>query len=311
MRVFVAGASGVVGTPLSRLLLEAGHSITALTRSEANAERLRKDGMDAVVADVFDEAAVRRAMEHAKPDAVVHQLTAIPGRINPRHAVRVLEPTNRLRTEGTRILLAGAKAVGARRFIAQGISFVLSPDGPNPATEAEPPWLDAPFAPIHRAVHDLETQLMNATELVGIALRYGAFYGPHTAYAKGGSLYQDVLARRVPIIGSGAGVFSHIHVEDAARAALAALNNGERGVYNIVDDEPAPVREWLPYYAEQIGAKKPFCIPRWLGRLGAGAYGDYLMMRQRGVTNDRARAALGWSPMIASWREGFRDRLDR
>jgi nucleoside-diphosphate-sugar epimerase len=310
MRVFVAGASGVVGRPLCRRLLGAGHAIVALTRSESNGAQLRELGAEPVVADIYDEAAVSRAMERAKPDAVVHQLTAIPARTHPKHVERDFAPTNRLRTEGTRILMSAAVAAGAKRFIAQSISFVLSPEGPSPAPE-EPVWLGLPAArSLNSAVHELETQLTSARELTGIALRYGAFYGPGTVFAKGGAFFEDVRARKLPIVGAGSGVFSFTHVEDAAGAVLCALERGS-GVYNVVDDEPAPVREWLPYYASCLGAKKPFGVPGWIARPIVGPYGMYLMTEQRAVSNAKAKAELGWTPSIPSWRIGFRERLER
>jgi nucleoside-diphosphate-sugar epimerase len=299
-----------VGTPLRRLLKREGHRVVALTRSEESASALRGEGHDAVVADVFDERAVGDALERARPDVVIHQLTAIPPRISPRHAVRDLAATNRLREEGTRILLRAAIASGATRFIAQSISFVHRAEGAERATEGEPIWLDPPgFAPIHRAVASLEEQVASA-ELHGVVLRYGSFYGPRTVYAPDGSFHADVLARRVPIVGRGRGVFSFVHVEDAARAALLALTASARGVFHVVDDDPAPVSEWLPVYCDAIGARAPYRIPAWLARIGAGPYGLYLMEQQRAISNRAAREALGWTPSIPSWRAGFRSRLD-
>jgi nucleoside-diphosphate-sugar epimerase len=258
-----------------------------------------------VVADVFDEPAVTAAIALARPDALIHQLTAIPARIRPRKAAQDLAATNRLRTEGTRILLAAAAAAGVRRIVAQSISFLLAPDGPSPAGE-EPVWRGARgFEETHAAAASLEAQV---TATSGLALRFGSFYGPGTVYAPGGSLHADVLARRMPIVGDGGGVFSFIHVDDAA-ATVAALARGDAGVYNVVDDEPAPVRTWLPLYAEAIGAKRPWRVPRWLGRLVAGPGAIYLMCQQRAVSNQKARAELGWAPGISSWRDGFRSIL--
>jgi 2-alkyl-3-oxoalkanoate reductase len=311
MRVFIAGATGVVGRPLCRLLKEAGHEIAALTRNSKSGEALRANGIVPVVADVYDEKVVTDAIARSRPDAVVHQLTAIAARTDPRHPERDFAATNRLRTEGTRILLGAAIAAGAKRFIAQSITFVLSPEGPSPATEDEPIWLNQKgSAELNAAVDELETRVCGAKELVGIALRYGALYGPGTVFAKGGAFHDDVRARKIPIVGGGDGCFSFTHVEDAAAATLVALERGERGVYNIVDDEPAPVREWLPYYAQILGARPPLKVPTLIARPFMGPYGAYLMTKQRAVSNRKAREQLGWTPRIASWRSGFRERLD-
>jgi nucleoside-diphosphate-sugar epimerase len=246
----------------------------------------------------------------ARAEAVVHQLTAIPARVPPRQAGRLLEPTNRLRTEGTKILLEAARAAGAKRFVAQSISFVLAPEGPSPAAE-EPPWQHPPraVAGMFEAVAEMEAMVTGARDLTGVALRFGALYGPGTSFATGGEMISGVARRRVPIVGRGDGVFSFCHVDDAAAATLRALERGA-GVYNVVDDEPAPVRDWLPYLAELIGARPPRRIPRWLAWLGAGPYAVYLMAQQRAASNRKARDELGFAPSIASWRTGFRDRRD-
>jgi nucleoside-diphosphate-sugar epimerase len=311
MRVFVAGASGVVGRPLCRTLCRAGHDVVALTRSAASGESLRELGAQPVIADIFDEKSVVAVVAAARPEAVIHQLTAIPARTNPRRADVDFAATNRLRTEGTRILLEAASRAGARRFIAQSISFVLAPEGASPAAE-EPVWPgEKGFSGLNGAVQELETVVTGATELIGIALRYGAFYGPGTVFAKGGSFHEDVARRKIPVVGAGGGVFSFVHVEDAAGAAVSALSRGERGVYNVVDDEPASVAEWLPYYAGCIGAPAPRRVPAWLASPLLGAYGLYLLTKQRAVSNAKARRELGWSPTISSWRTGFRERLER
>lgn len=311
MRVFLAGATGVIGRPLCRRLVAAGHEVTALTRTEAGAQRLRDAGVSPVVADIYDRDAVIAAAVAARAEAVVHQLTAIPAHLPPRQAGRLLEPTNRLRTEGTQILLAAARAAGARRMIAQSISFVLAPQGPSPAAE-EPPWERPPraVAAVFAAVAALEAALREARDLTGIVLRYGSLYGPGTIYAAGGSMLLGVARGRVPIVGRGDGCFSFCHVEDAALATLCALERGGPGVYNIVDDEPAPAREWLPHLAELIGAPPPRRVPRWLARLGAGPYAVYLMTQQRAISNRKARDELGFVPSIPSWRDGLRDRRD-
>jgi nucleoside-diphosphate-sugar epimerase len=310
MRVFVAGATGVIGKPLCAQLIAAGHEVTALTRDAKRADELRARGVTPVVADVFDAGAVSAAVVAARAEAVVHQLTAIPAQFSPRKVGPVFAPTNRLRTEGTRILLDAARAAGASRFIAQSISFVLPPDGPSPAAE-EPVWRDppAPVAAMFAAVADLETQVTNAG-LVGIALRFGSLYGPGTIFASTGSMTQGVARRRVPLIGRGDGVFGFCHVDDAAGATVRALTRGVTGIYNVVDDDPAPAREWLPHLAGVLDAPPPRRVPAWLAMLAAGRYSVYLMARQRAVSNAKARAELGFTPSIASWRDGFRTRRD-
>ena len=310
MRVFVAGATGVIGKPLCEQLVAAGHEVTALTRTEDNAGRLRAAGVTPVIADVYDRDSVIAAVTGARAEVVVHQLTAIPAHMPPRQAGRLLEPTNRLRTEGTEILLAAARAAGATRFVAQSISFVLAPEGPSPAGE-EPPWANPPraVAGMFEAVARLEAMVTGASDLTGVVLRFGSLYGPGTIFATGGEMIAGVARRRVPIVGRGDGAFSFCHVDDAAAATVRALERGA-GVYNIVDDEPAPVRDWLPYLSEVIGAPPPRRIPQWLAWLGAGSYAVYLMARQRAVSNRKARDELGFVPSIPSWRTGFRDRRD-
>jgi nucleoside-diphosphate-sugar epimerase len=311
MKIFLAGASGVLGAHLLPLLIEAGHQVTALTRSAATAEALRAQGAEPVVGDALDRAAMRRLVVAARPEAVVHQLTAIPPRIDPRRAARVLALTGRLRTEGTEHLMAAALAAGARRFIGQSIAFAYQPGGTGPHREEDPLYLDAPpsFAALNRAAHTLEQITTTTPGIEGVALRYGSFYGRGTIFDRGGSFHEDVLRRRVPLVGGGTGVFSFIHLKDAARATRLAIEGRGSGIYNVVDDEPAPVSAWLPFYASLIGAPPPWRVPRWLGRLGGGAYGVYLMCDQRGAENRAFRAAFAWSPDFPSYREGFRDLL--
>lgn len=278
-----------------------------MTRVAERGEALRAAGARAVVCDVFDPDGLRRAAQEARPEAVVHQLTAIPTRIDPRRVAQDIEPTNRLRTEGTRNLAAAAVAAGARRFLAQSVAFAYAPDGSALRSESDPLFLEAPprFQAMVRAVAELEQTTLGTAELEGIVLRYGFFYGPGTVYARDGSFAEDVRRRRVPILGGGDGVFSFIHVEDAAAATVAALEGGAPGVYNVVDDEPAPVRNWLPYYAGLLGAKRPLRVPAWVGRVAAGPYAVYLMSQLPGASGEKVRRALGWSPRVPSWREGF------
>lgn len=307
MKVFLAGATGAIGRPLTGQLLAAGHEVVAMTRSEQSAAELQQRGAAPVVCDVFDRAALYRCLRDARPDVVIHQLTALPRRLNPRKIDTQLAATNRLRIEGTWNLHEAARAAGVQRFIAQSIAFAYDPAGPQLTSENCPLYKRPPkqFAKVIAAVRRLEETVLGSEDLPGMVLRYGFFYGPGTSYAADGAMAADVRARRVPIIGNGAGVFSFIHVDDAAAATLAAVDHGESGIYNIVDDDPAAVSEWLPYYAEQLGAPSPRRIPRWLAKILAGPYAVYIMCEQPGAANARAKRQLGWSPRYASWRTGF------
>jgi nucleoside-diphosphate-sugar epimerase len=305
MRVFVAGASGAVGRPLVAELVRAGHAVVGMTRSEKSAAAIRAAGAESVVCDVFDKAALARAVAAAAPQAVVHELTALPARVDPRRVERDLAATNRVRTEGTRNLIDAAASVkSVRRFVAQSIAFAYEP-GPTLRVESDPLFQTPPptFAPALAAVRALEAQVGALPH--GVVLRYGYFYGPGTAYAADGSFHEDVRRRRVPIAGAGSGVFSFIHVEDAAAATCAALAASAVGTFNVVDDEPAPLRDWLPEYAKTIGARKPWRVPGFLARLAAGPYGAYLLLHQPGASNAKAKRELGWAPRRASWRQGF------
>jgi nucleoside-diphosphate-sugar epimerase len=305
MRVFVAGASGAIGRPLLAALKRGGHSVVALTRSAAKADALRAAGAEPVVGDVFDRDALARLVSAAAPDAVVHELTAIPPRVDPRRVARDLAATNRVRTEGTRHLIDAAAAVkSVRRFVAQSIAFAYEP-GPTLRVESDPLFQAPPpaFAPIIAAVRSLEAQVGALPH--GVVLRYGYFYGPGTAYAADGSLHADVKRLRAPIPGAGSGVFSFLHVEDAAAATLAALESSAAGTFNVVDDEPAPLRDWLPVYAASIGAPRPWRVPGFVARLFGGPYGAHLALHQPGASNAKAKRELGWTPRRRSWRAGF------
>jgi nucleoside-diphosphate-sugar epimerase len=309
VRVFLAGATGVIGAPLLERLLADGHEVTGMTRSPAKADALRAAGAEPVVADGLDAQAVLSAVGKARPDAVIHELTAIPRRLDPRKIIRDFELTDRLRTEGTRNLLAAAQAAGATRFIAQSIAFAYEPGPPNTVHgENDPLIADPPaqFARSARAIAELERLTLAAD---GLVLRYGYFYGPGSSISTRGSLAAEVTKRRLPIVGGGSGVWSFIHVHDAAQATVAALTHGAPGAYNVVDDEPAPVREWIPALAQALGAKPPRRVPAWLARPLAGEYGLYTMTRAQGASNTRAKAELAWAPRYASWREGFRTGL--
>jgi nucleoside-diphosphate-sugar epimerase len=310
MRVFVAGASGAIGRPLIPKLIAAGHEVTGMTRSEESAERMRSAGAAAVVADVFDEQRVRAAVAEARPEAVVHQLTALPDLINPRSR-RTYAETNRLRTEGTRILIDAAQAAGARRMVAQSIAFAYAPTGERVKSEDAPLAVGGggAFVEAVGAVAELERRVTEATGLEGVVLRYGFFYGPGTHYAREGSQARMVRRRLVPIVGGGDGTFSFIHLDDAADATVATLERGAAGIYNVVDDEPAPMRDWLPVYAEALGAGRPRRMPVWLTRLVGGREGVAFATQLRGASNAKAKRELGWQPRHASWRQGFAESL--
>jgi 2-alkyl-3-oxoalkanoate reductase len=309
MRVFVAGASGAIGRPLVRQLLEAGHEVTGMTRRPERAEEIRAAGAGAVVCDVFDAEALRAAAMAAAPEAVVHLLTALPARFNPRSDY--LAPTNRIRVEGTRNLVAAAQAAGARRLVAESVALFYRPQGGWVKDEDAPLNEDARghFGAALEALAALERQVLAAGGIEGVVLRCGWLYGPGTWYDRGGSQAEDVLKRRSPIVGKGTGTFSFVHVDDAAAAAAAAVERGAAGIYNVADDEPAPLSEWLPLYAEALGAKPPRRVPAWLARLVAGRATAEGALEMRGAANAKAKRELGWEPAHPSWRQGFRDSL--
>jgi nucleoside-diphosphate-sugar epimerase len=310
MKVFVAGASGVVGRPTVRKLLAAGHDVVGMTRRQERAEEIRAAGAEAVVCDVFDADAVSVAVAAARPEVVIHALTALPPRFDPKSDY--LAATNRVREEGTRNLVAAASAAGARRVVAESVAFFYEPEGAWVKDEEAPLFRAPPgrFADACDALVSLERQVLEAESLEGMVLRFGWFYGPGTYYDRGGSVAEEVEKRRYPIIGKGQGTFSHIHVEDAAAAYVAALDHGAPGIYNVVDDEPAPLREWLPPYAEALGAKPPRRVPAWLARFAAGKDLVSTATTMRGASNAKAKRELGWRPEHPSWRQGFAASLD-
>ncbi len=308
MRIFLAGATGALGSRLVPLLVAAGHEVTGMTRTPAKAAALRAAGAEPVVADGLDGDAVVAAVTAARPDAVVNQLTALAGLADLRDFDAAFATTNRLRVEGTEHLLAGARAAGARRLLVQSYAGWTSPrTGAQPKTEDD--GLDPhPVASMRAslgAIRRMEALVLGATDLDGIVLRYGGFYGAGTGIAPGGEQLDLVRKRRFPVVGDGAGAWSFVHIDDAAAATLAALERGARGVYNVVDDEPAPAREWLPVLAAAAGAKPPRRIPRWLARIAAGEAVTTMMTEVSGVSNAKARRELGWAPAHATWREGF------
>jgi nucleoside-diphosphate-sugar epimerase len=311
MKVFLAGATGALGRRLVPQLNERGHSVTGTTRSEANAAALWDLGAKPVVVDALDRDAVGDAVAAAQPDVIVHQLTALTG-IDFRKFEKSFEPTNVLRTRGTDNLLAAARAAGVARFVAQSYAgWPYARSGGSVKTEDDP--LDPEPAPQTRrtldAILHLERAVTNTPGIDGIALRYGGFYGPGTGMEPGGEQLEAVKRRQFPLLGPARGVWSFVHIDDAAAATVAAIEHGAPGIYNIVDDDPAPVAEWLPYLAEVAGAKPPRHLPLWLGRAVGGEHMVVLMDQARGASNGKARRELGWEPVRASWRDGFREVL--
>jgi nucleoside-diphosphate-sugar epimerase len=310
MKVLVAGATGAMGKQLLPRLVAAGHEVVGITRTEAKLGLIRELGGTGVVADVLDPDAVAQVVAKAAPEVIIHEVTALNRQFDTRHFDETFAETNRLRTEGTDHLLAAGRAVGVKRFIAQSYAgWPAERTGEAVKTE------DAPFDPAPPkgmresldAIRYLEQAVTGADWTEGIVLRYGGFYGPGTSMSREGGAQVELLReRKFPVVGNGAGVWSFVHIADAADATVAAVTHGRPGsVYNIVDDDPAPVAEWLPAAAAAIGAPKPRHVPRWLGRLVAGEVGAIMMTEVRGASNDKAKRELGWQPRHASWREGF------
>ena len=310
MRVFVAGATGVLGRRLVPELARRGHDVTAMTRSPERGERLRSERVEVAVADALDPGAVAAAVGPAEPEVVVHQLTALSelgGTM--RNIDRAFAMTSRLRTEGTDNLLAAARSAGADRFLAQSFAgWPYAREGGPVKDEDDPLDFDPPahLRQTLGAIRHLEAATLGADGIEGTVLRYGGFYGPGTTIARDGAHVEAVRRRRFPIVGDGGGVWSLVHVDDAAAATMAAIERRADGVYNVVDDEPAPVSEWLPALADAVGAKPPRRVPRWLGRLAAGDATVAMVTEARGASNEKARRELGWKLRYPSWREGFR-----
>jgi nucleoside-diphosphate-sugar epimerase len=304
MRVFVAGATGALGRHLVPGLVAEGHKVTATTRTPGKVAQLRRAGAEPVVVDALDREAVIAAVQAAAPEVIVHQMTALAGMRSFRNPDKLFAATNDLRIRGTDNLLAAAAQAGTRRVIAQSYAGAGPDKRPGPLkTEDDPPeWRPIPSAMKGPAAiaHVEKTVPVEAPE--GLVLRYGGFYGPGASEV----LLDMVRKRRVPVIGGGIGVWSFIEIADAAAATLAAVTRGEPGLYNVVDSDPAPVAEWLPYLTQVAGAKPPLRLPAWLGRLLAGEFVVAQMTSSRGYSNEKARKELGWEPRYASWREGFR-----
>ncbi len=308
MKIFVAGATGAVGRPLVAALIKAGHSVAGLTRSASKAEFIRRMGAEPVVADGLDAAAIRAALASTRPDAVIHEMTDLAGASDLRHFDRVFATSNQLRTRGTDILLTAARETGVRRFIAQSYcGWPYARVGGAIKTEADaldpdpPPELRTTLG----AIRYLEQAVTDSVQPEGIVLRYGSFYGPGTGMLESAVLDQ-IRNRRTPLIGDGAGWWSFVHVDDAAAATVKAVERGRPGsIYNITDDEPAQVRDWLPTLADIVGAKRPYHLPAWIARLVAGSHLVSMMTQVRAGSNAKAKAELGWQPAHPSWRSGF------
>lgn len=296
-----------MGTELVPRLVDAGHEVFAMIRSESAKVRAAQLGAVPVLADALDRAQVEAAVRQAAPEVIVNQLTSI-GHVDTRNFERSFAATGRLRIEGNDNLLAAARAAGVRRFVAQSNgAFTYARTG-GPIKNEEDPLEFAPIsqmASMISAIKHLENAVLSADWTEGIVLRYGGFYGPGTSMAPGSEQFEMIRKRKFPVVGDGAGVWSFIHIADAAEATVAAVQNGGRGVYNIVDDDPAPVSEWLPELAAMLGAKKPMRVPRFVGRLAAGEAGVVLMTELRGASNAKAKRELGWHPGHPTWRKGM------
>jgi nucleoside-diphosphate-sugar epimerase len=312
MKVFLAGATGAIGTRLVPLLVAAGHDVVGTTRTPAKIDGLRLAGATPVIVDGLDPAAVRRAVLEAKPEVVIHEMTSLAADFDLRHFARTFAITNRLRVEATDSLMAAAVEAGARRFIAQSYTGWTNAMGGAPVKDEDDPIpTNGPRATRATldAIRHVETVTMGSTQIDGVVLRYGSLYGPGNTLGKGGATLQAVAAGKLPIVGTGAGIWSFVHVDDAAGATALAVDGGGPGLYNIVDDEPAPVAEWLSYLADAISAPAPKSVPVWLARALLREPGVSMMTRITGSSNAKAKRSLGWQLRYPSWRVGFRDGL--
>ena len=310
MKVFVAGATGALGRQLVPRLVTGGHEVVGMTRTDAKRELVRSLGARPAVADALDPDAVAQAVAEAEPEVIVHELTALSGPLDMRHIDRFFSTTNRLRTEGTDHLLAAGRAVGARRFVAQSYAGWPFARTGGPVKSEDDPLDPEPAAALRaalEAIRHLEQAVAGADWAEGIVLRYGGFYGPGTSASSDpdAEMVEVIRKRRFPVIGKGGGVWSFVQIEDAAAATVGAVERGRPGIYNIVDDEPAPVRAWLPALASAVDAKPPRRVPRWLGRLIAGDAATVMMTEVRGASNAKAKRELGWEPRYPTWRQGF------
>jgi nucleoside-diphosphate-sugar epimerase len=312
MKVFVAGGSGAMGRRLVPQLIAGGYEVVAMTRDEGKASWLRRIGAQPVIADALDRAAVVEVLRRSKPEVVIHQLTGLTGVKSFKNFDKEFALTNRLRTEGTDYLLEAARAAGVRRIIAQSFgNWNYERTGSAVKTEQDPFDPDPPANQVKslQAIRYVEDAVVNADGIEGVALRYGNFYGPGTGFDVGGDIVTQVRRRKFPIVGDGAGIWSFVHMDDAAAAAIAAIEGGRPGAYNVADDEPAPVAQWLPDLAAAVGAKPPRRVPVWLGRIAGGEVGVSMMTQIRGASSAKAKAELGWAPRYRTTHEGFRNGL--
>ncbi len=309
MRIFLAGGTGVVGRPLVPRLVGEGHRVTAITRKPENVSQLEAQGAEAVVCDVLDGERLRDVVHAAAPEIVIQHLTDLPPDLNPRNLKKAYERNDRVRGEGSRNLVAAAEAAGATRFIAQNVCFLYAPVGsPAVVNEDAPLWTDAPhpFASTIRLHVEMERRITENRKFEGLVLRYGFWYGPGTSFAPDGYTAEQVRRRRYPIVGAGTGMQSFIHMDDVVETTVLALERGERGVYNVADDDPAPMHQWLPAYAAALGAPEPRRVPAWLARLVVGPFITNQSLHMPGASNEKVKRALDWKPKYASWQEGFR-----
>ena len=311
MRIFIAGGTGAVGVRMVPLLVAAGHEVYGSTRHDAGCKALAGMGATGIVMDPLDAQSVHDAVAKAEPEVVVHQLTALGGLSgNLKKWDQDFAMTNRLRTEGTDHLLAASRAAGVRRFVAQsfGGGWTYERTGGWVKDESTPmitdPGKEARGA--LAAIRHLEEAVTAASDLEGLVLRYGNFYGPGNAASREGAIGELLRAGKMPVVGGGTGVWSFVHIDDVGAATAAAVERGAPGIYNIVDDEPAPVNQWMPFLAEQVGGRNPMRLPAWLARPLIGEFGVALMTSVRGSSNAKAKRELGWTPSYATWREGFR-----
>jgi nucleoside-diphosphate-sugar epimerase len=314
MKVFVAGATGAIGGQLIPILVADGHEVVGLTRTPSKQDRIRELGAKPAVADALDPEAVAQVVAEAEPEAVIHELTSIDTGSFSRSIDKMFAGTNRLRTEGTDHLLAAARAVGTRRFIAQSFAGWPYERTGGPIKTEEDPLQNSPPKTVSEtlsAIRYLEETVTGADGIEGVALRYGGFYGPGTSISLDpvGDQVEMLRKRRLPVIGNGAGIWSLVHIEDAAAATAAALERGGPGNYNVVDDEPVQVSVLLPELAQAVGAKPPRHLPKWLGRLMAGEGNAIMMTEVRGASNEKAKRELGWELRFPSWRQGFKEGL--
>ncbi len=311
MRILVAGATGVIGRPLVKALGELGHDVVGTTRSEERAQAIRELGAEPVVVDARDTDALRRAVIEARPEVVINQLTNLPQRLNYRKAAETFGPTTELRGTVGPALAGAAAEAGAKRLISQSVCFFYASTGKPVHSEDDPLIELPPESPAAKgtiALEALERSTLETPGLEGVVLRYGFFYGPGSAYASDGAWAEDVRRRRFPIVGKGTGIFSYVHMDDAVSATIAALDRGS-GIYNVCDDDPAPMSEWLPAYADALGAKPPRRVPAWLAGMFAGKQAVAMATMLEGASNEKAKRELAWAPKYPSWRQGFSEAL--